>query len=203
MAAEEPRTARENDGYAPRLEDDGLEMDADLYERLLSEPDLLAPPRPINWNLLRAHELEAELLELNQWVDWLRHTYGLPPSVIPPLWHRHPECLWELSALRSFWLSSYDPEQAATGPLAFHKEFAAARARLRDWVQTCGTRLDTDRPTRQAAWPGEAPQEPIEDEPITNRDEDFLDFVEVCVAERQQAEDHEIEALLARRPPGR
>jgi hypothetical protein len=26
------------------------------------------------------HDLEAELLELNRWVDWLRHTYGLPPA---------------------------------------------------------------------------------------------------------------------------
>lgn len=42
------------------------------------------PPHPINWNLLSAQDLEAELLELNRSVDWLRHTYGLPASVIPP-----------------------------------------------------------------------------------------------------------------------
>lgn len=55
--------------------------------------------RTINWNLLSTQDLEAELLELNRWVDWLRHTYGLPAAVIPPYWHRHPEMVWELSAL--------------------------------------------------------------------------------------------------------
>lgn len=41
------------------------------------------PPHPVNWNLLTANDLEAEFLELNRWVDWLRHTYGLPASVPP------------------------------------------------------------------------------------------------------------------------
>lgn len=57
-------------------------------------------PRPINWRTLPPIDLEHELLELNGWVDWLRHTYGLPAQVIPPMWHRHPELLWELSALK-------------------------------------------------------------------------------------------------------
>lgn len=56
--------------------------------------DVPEPPHPVNWNLLTASDLEAELLELNRWVDWLRHTYGLQPSVVPPYWHRHPELLW-------------------------------------------------------------------------------------------------------------
>ena len=34
------------------------------------------PPRPVNWNLLTAHELEQEWLALNDWVAWLRRTYG-------------------------------------------------------------------------------------------------------------------------------
>ena len=32
-------------------------------------------------------------LELNAWINWLRHTYGLNVGVIPPLWHRHPELI--------------------------------------------------------------------------------------------------------------
>ena len=73
------------------------------------EPDagLPIPPHPINWNLLSSVDLEAELLELNRWIDWLRHTYGLPASVIPPLWHRHSELLWELSALHLHWLAMW------------------------------------------------------------------------------------------------
>ncbi len=151
--------------------------------------DVPEPPHPVNWNLLTANDLEAELLELNRWVDWLRHTYGLPASVVPPYWHRHPELLWELSALHLHWLCAYDPEQNGSAPLGWHRDFADARARLRDWVSACGTRLDRDRPTRQTSWPGEDPTQPIEDSPITDRDEDFVRFVIDMVDARQEAED--------------
>ena len=135
--------------------------------------DVPEPPHPVNWNLLTANDLEVELLELNRWVDWLRYTYGLPASVVPLYWHRHPELLWELSALHLRW----------------HRDFADARARLRDWVAACGTRLFRDRPTRQTSWPGEGPAPSIEDSPITDRDEDFVRFVLDVVAARQEAED--------------
>ena len=151
--------------------------------------DLPGPPRPINWNLLSAGDLEAELLELNRWVDWLRHTYGLAASVFPPMWHRHPELLWELSALHLHWLCAYDPEQNGSAPLGWHRDFADARQRLRDWVAACGTRLDRDRPTRQTAWPGEALTEAIEDVLIPDRAADFKAFVKADVARRQAAED--------------
>lgn len=49
-------------------------------------------PRPINWRTLPPSDLERELLELNGLVDWLRH----------------PELLWELSALRQNWLFCLD-----------------------------------------------------------------------------------------------
>lgn len=109
------------------------------------EPDMAAdvpqPPHPINWNLLSADDLEAEWLELNKWVHWLRRTYGLPASVIPPFWHHHPELVWELSALHLHWLGAYDPEQNASAPIGWHRDFADARARLREWVAASGTRL--------------------------------------------------------------
>lgn len=152
-------------------------------------PLIPEPPHPINWNLLTADEAEAEWLELNRWVDWLRHTYGLPASVVPPFWHRHPELLWELSALHLHWLSAYDPEQNGSAPLGWHRDFADARQRLRDWIAASGTRLDRDRPTRQTAWPGEDPTGPVEDTIIAHRDQDFVQFVLDDVAARRQAED--------------
>ena len=57
----------------------------------LNSPLTPEPPHPVNWNLLTADDAEAEWVELNRWVNWLRHTYGLPASVVPPFWHRHPE----------------------------------------------------------------------------------------------------------------
>ena len=121
--------------------------------------------------------------------SYVRRTYGLPTAVIPPFWHHHPELLWELSALHLHWLCAYDPEQNGSAPLGWHRDFADARARLRDWVAACGTRLDRDRPTRQTNWPGEDPTQPIEDSPITDRDEDFVRFVIDMVDARQEAED--------------
>jgi hypothetical protein len=147
------------------------------------------PPHPINWNLLTANEAEAEWLELNRWVNWLRRAYGLPASVVPPFWHRHSELVWELSALHLHWLAAYDAEQNASAPLGWHRDFADARQRLRDWVAACGTRLDRDRPTRQTAWPGEEPAKPVEETVIENRDEDFVAWMLADVEARQQAED--------------
>ena len=137
------------------------------------------PARPINWNLLAADDLHAEWLELDAWVNWLRRTYGLPASIIPPYWHRRPELVWELSSLHLHWLGAYHPDQHASAPIGWHRDFADARERLRDWVAASGTRLDHDRPTRQTLWPGEPP-DPAHDtseQSITDRDEDFAQFV--------------------------
>lgn len=147
------------------------------------------PPHPVNWNLLSADDLEAEWLELNRWVDWLRKTYGLPASVIPPFWHHHPELVWELSALHLHWLCAYDPEQNGSAPLGWHRDFVDARQRLRDWVAASGTRLDRDRPTRQTTWPGEEPAPQIEDIVIEDRDDEFTDFVLAEVNVRRAQED--------------
>lgn len=77
----------------------------------LDGPSTAETPHPINWNLLTADEVEVEWVELNRWVNWLRRTYGLPASVVPPFWHRHPGLVWELSALHLHWLCAYHPDQ--------------------------------------------------------------------------------------------
>ncbi|WP_240916963.1 hypothetical protein [Nocardioides sp. HDW12B] len=144
---------------------------------------------PINWNLLTADEAEAEWLDLNAWVHWLRATYGLPPTVIPPFWHRHDELVWELSALHMHWLNAYDQDGSPSAPLAWHRDFADARNRLREWVSTCGTKLDRNRPTRLTTWPGEEPAEPGVEVAIEHREADFCAYVMEDVAARQRIED--------------
>lgn len=146
------------------------------------------PPRPVNWNLLTAKQAAIEWRELNAWVDWLRHTYGLPASVVPPFWYRHAELVWELSALHVHWLCSYDPEQDGSAAIGWHRDFAEARLRLRDWVAASGTRLDRDRPTRQAIWPGQDAPDPVEETVIADRDADFVTFVNADLARRRDAE---------------
>ena len=166
------------------LGDDDTDEQAPLDVGFVAEP-----PHPVNWNLLTADEARDEWTELDKWVTWLRRTYGLPAGVIPPFWHRHPELVWELSALHLHWLCAYDPEQNGSAPLGWHRDFADTRQRLHDWVASSGTRLDRDRPTRQTAWPGEQPAGPVEDVVIADRTEDFRLFVDADVAERQAAED--------------
>lgn len=141
------------------------QLDEDDYDELDDRPevgpDLVAePPHPVNWNLLSAHDLGQEWMELNRWVDWLRHAYGLPASVIPPFWHHHPELVWALSALHLHWLCAYDLDQNVSAPLVWHRDLADARHRQRDWVATSGTRLDRDRPTPRPPGPAKTPPLP-------------------------------------------
>lgn len=157
-------------------------------------------PRPINWRTLPPEDLEHELLELNSWVDWLRHEYGLPPQIVPPMWHRHPELLWELSALKQHWLFSFDPQAKGNQALAWHHDFAIARERLRDWVTISGTRLDRDRPTRITPWPGGETENWIErdteERPVTDRREDFLEYVVNAVRARAKEQADMIRGLI-------
>lgn len=144
---------------------------------------------PINWNLLTADEAMSEWADLDAWVEWLRLTYGLPPTVVPPYWHRHDELVWELSALHTHWLNAYNPEGTPSGPIGWHRDFAEARHRLREWVSTAGCRLDRDRPTRQTSWPGEVPRESGPEVEIVDRYADFVQFVMADLDARRRIEE--------------
>ncbi|MFV0432456.1 MAG: hypothetical protein ACK5LO_00520 [Leucobacter sp.] len=145
-------------------------------------------PGAIDWDMLSAKQAKLEWAALNQWVNWLRHSFGLPPSVVPPLWHRHREMVEELSALRTHRIAAYHPSQNGSAPYGWMRDFHEAKARLREWVQASGTRLERDRPTRITAWPGETPIPVGEEQPIFDRKADFKAFVAADLAEREAAE---------------
>ena len=150
------------------------------------------PPTAINWNLLAADEAEYRWRDLDAWVKWLRSSFGLAPTTVPPYWHRHDELVWELSALHTHWLACYHETAGPSDPIGWLSDFAEARDRLRDWVAICGTRLDRDRPTRQTSWPGEAPEHSSGEVEIFDRDQDFEVFVLDDLRQRRR-----IEALVA------
>lgn len=135
------------------------------------------PPQAVDWTTLEVGEAEAEFRHLDDWVTWLKTTFGLPPAVVPPMWHRHDELIWELSALHTAFLDSYGEMASASAPLRWMREFADARIRLREWTTVNGTRLDRDRATRITTWPGEPPTTPPSEVDITDRWADFEDFV--------------------------
>ncbi len=185
-------TTRVDDGQTSLPDDEhGVESEyGDPEDRFgTADFDDDRPLRPINWNLLTADEAMVEWTDLDAWVDWLRLSYGLPPTVVPPYWHRHDELVWEMSALHTHWLNAYDSEGTPSGPIGWHRDFAEARNRLREWVSTAGCRLDRDRPTRQTTWPGEALRENGGEVEIVDRYADFLLFVHEDVAARRRIEE--------------
>lgn len=157
---------------------------------------LVRPPESINWNLLGSEDADREWHDLDAWVTWLKVTYGLPLSIVPPYWHRHDELVWELSALHTHWLSCYHESASPSAPIAWMRDFADARHRLRDWVSSCGTRLDRDRPTRQTVWPGEQGVELGGEISIADRRQDFEEVVRADVLRRRAAESMADRALL-------
>ncbi|MCL2611722.1 MAG: hypothetical protein FWD95_00645 [Nocardioidaceae bacterium] len=155
------------------------------------------PPGPINWNLLDAPTAAIEWRDLDMFVTWLKNTFGLPPAIVPPYWHRHDELIWELSALHTHFLACYDDAASPSAPVLWMREFADCRQRLRDWVAACGTRLDRDRPTRQTTWPGEPAVDAGGEAEITDRNADFERFVHEDVSRRSHAEEIARHQLLA------
>mgnify|MGYP000940978638 CR=1 FL=1 len=93
-------------------------------------------------------------------------------------------------------MNSYDPDGSPSAPLMWHRDFADARHRLREWVATCGTRLDKDRATRQTSWPGEEAQPPAAEVVIEDRGADFIEFVVEDLAARRRIEER-VRASLA------
>lgn len=154
---------------------------------------------PVDWRTLTAAEAKVQWRALDAFVYWLRTRYGLPPTVVPPLWHRHPELVEELSALHTHRLECYAPGSSGSGPNTWHADFADARDRLREWVATSGTRLDRDRPTRATAWPGEPPAPPADEQPITDRQADFAAFVVADLDDRRATQARQARAVQERR----
>jgi hypothetical protein len=155
------------------------------------------PPGPINWNLLDAPTAAIEWRDLDMFVTWLKNTFGLPPAILPPYWHRHDELIWELSALHTHFLACYDDTASPSAPVLWMREFADCRQRLREWVANCGTRLDRDRPTRQTVWPGEPAADAGGEVEIADRAADFARFVHEDISRRSRAEEIARHQLLA------
>jgi hypothetical protein len=155
-------------------------------------PELIGDPddelRPVDWNTLPAEEAWREWHDLNAWVDWIRKSHGLPPTVVPPLWHRHDEMVWELSAQHLTFRASYHRDASPTAPAAWRRDFWDSQHRLREMVAACGTRIDRDRPTRVTAWPGEPAIRPADERLITDRAEDFEQFVADDIRQRRDRE---------------
>ena len=73
------------EGYDGQADQPALIDERDLETYL--PPELLGADdelRPVDWNTLPADEAEGEWRDLNEWVDWIRKSHGLPATVIAP-----------------------------------------------------------------------------------------------------------------------
>ena len=123
-----------HEGHDDRADQPALIDERDLATHI--PPELLGDRddelRPVDWNTLPADEAWGEWRDLNEWVDWIRKSHGLPATVIAPLWHRHDEMVWELSAQHLSFRASYHRRRPTHGsgrlaPRLLGRPAAAAR----------------------------------------------------------------------------
>jgi hypothetical protein len=123
-----------------------MNPDDDLARALAFAPP--TDPYVVCWRDLDPTSTTEELERLADWVTWAATRYNLDHKVIPPCWPHHGAIVEELSALRTFWESSYQPDAAPAEPLAFHRDMTLALRRLRDWTSGLGCTRTNHRTER-------------------------------------------------------
>jgi len=70
------------------------------------------PPIPmvVRWDDLDPTTYTHELSELADWISWLRTTYRIPATVLPPCWFTHPGIREDIGHLWTGWLLTRHPD---------------------------------------------------------------------------------------------
>ena len=181
-----------------------LAWPGDQIEELESgvgQPSADLVPSPVVWAGLGPDDAEREWLALNEWVEEARRVFSIPPTVIPPFWHRHQLLVEHLSALRTHWLAAYDPDQHGSAPFGWIRDLDEWKNRMREAAAQLGCRIDSCRPEPITRWPGE-PEPHVSEWPppvdITDRYDDFVTVVLWDVKRRRDIQTHFL--LLAANP---
>jgi hypothetical protein len=119
---------------------DGLYAQAEL-------PQPYGPAVPICWAAYTTENQDLLLEDLTTWVNWVARHYSLDRRQVPECWDQHWELIEELAALHLAWEGAYSSTAHADAALSWHERFAAARARLTDWVARTGCRPGEHRAT--------------------------------------------------------
>ena len=113
--------------------------------------DPQTPPVPmvICWDELDPAGYARTLRDLADWLDWLRGTYRLPYTVIPPCWFSHPGLREDLGHLWTGWLLTRHPD-AGVGMTGLdwdaRREQTIARLREATAITGCTGTRHTDEP---------------------------------------------------------
>ena len=144
-------------------------------------PGLAGPPSPIVWSQLTSQQAEATWLDLNEWVERLRHDYSIPATVIPPFWHRHQLLIEQLTALWTHWLAAFDAQQHSSAPFGWTRDLDEWANRMREAVARLGCRVDSCRPEIITRWPGEPDPDPASFPPPVNLADRYDDLVTIVL----------------------
>lgn len=130
------------------MNDGGFSDDADIPIEALMTPDALmddgidfdergpalGQPTIVRWRDLPESEAAEAWATLRSFVDWLIVRYDISEATIPRCWWQHGAVVEELSALRSAWDVSTDPDlDGGLGPIGWHERFHLVQSRLREW----------------------------------------------------------------------
>ena len=103
----------------------------------------------ICWDELDPAGYARTLRDLADWLDWLRGTYRLPYTVIPPCWFSHPGLREDLGHLWTGWLLTRHPD-AGVGMTGLdwdaRREQTIARLREATAITGCTGTRHTDEP---------------------------------------------------------
>lgn len=87
----------------------------------------------MNWRYLDALDAARLWDELVDWVEWLRHRYGLPHSKLPGCWPHHPAAVEELTALMAGHTASYQLLTTPKGQVVRYHDQMIVWHRLEMW----------------------------------------------------------------------
>ena len=153
------------------------------------------PPVPtvVCWDDLDPTTYTHQLTELADWISWLRVTYRIPATVIPPCWFTHPGLREDIGHLWTGWLLTRHPD-AGVGMIGldWDQRRDAAISRLREATAITGCTA-----TRHQAEPEPSPAIPVSAEQLWRDHLDTQTRERVHAVARQAAVDQAVEILQA------
>ncbi len=103
------------------------------------QPSTPPVPMVVCWDDLPPDEYTHQLAELADWIGWLRSTYRIPSTVLPPCWFTHPGLREDIGHLWTGWLLTRHPD-AGVGMIGldWDQRREAAIGRLREATAITG-----------------------------------------------------------------
>jgi hypothetical protein len=113
------------------------------------------------WDDLPADAYTSTLADLGDWIGWLRSTYRIPATVIPPCWFTHPALREDIGHLWTGWLLTRHPD-AGVGMIGLdwdqRRDAAISRLREATAITGCTATRHQAEPEAVSATPTAAQQ---------------------------------------------